>query len=364
MKIKFSDLTFINQQVKTEVMNKISSLIDESSFIDGNTTRLFEEKFAEFCGAKYCVCVNNGTSALHLALKTVKQFNTKKVATAPNSFFATAEAISYCNADPLFVDVDFKTFNINTEILKSKISEYDGMIPVSLYGNPCNLSEISSIAKDNNKFLIHDACQAHGAEHKGKKIAQYSDLTCFSFYPSKNLGTFGEGGAIVTDNKDLYDELYKLKQHGQKNRHDHEFVGFNYRLNEIQAAVLLIKLKYLNEWTEDRIRIANRYNLNLKNNKKIRTLKVNNDDKCVYHLYPIFTPYKKEVMELFNSNDIEYSFHYPVPIYAQKAYSYLNTNIGDFPATQVSVDQQISLPLYVGLSNEEIDRVCDILNKI
>lgn len=364
MKVKFSDLSTINRQVKDEAMSAISSLIDDSSFIDGKTVRLFEEKFAEFCGVKYCVCVNNGTSALHLALKTVKSFQNKKVATAPNSFFATAEAISYCNLDPLFVDVDFKNFNINTEILTSRVNEYDGIMPISLYGNPCDLTKIKNLTNNNDKFLIHDACQAHGAEHNGKKIAQYSDLTCFSFYPSKNLGTFGEGGAIVTDNKALYEELYKLKQHGQKNRHDHEFVGFNYRLNEIQAAVLLIKLKYLNEWTEDRIRMANRYNLNLKSNKKIRTLQVNESDKCVYHLYPIFTPYKKEVTELFSSNQIEYSFHYPVPIYSQKAYSYLNANIDDFPATEVSVDQQISLPLYVGLPNEEIDYVCDILNKI
>jgi dTDP-4-amino-4,6-dideoxygalactose transaminase len=364
MKVNFFDLNPINSLIKDEVIKKISTLIDSSSFIDGNAVKNFEQEFADFCGAKYCVCVNNGTSALHLALKSIgKNLSTNKVATPPNSFFATSAAIKYCNIDPLFIDTN-DSQNIDTKKLSEQINEYDGVLPVSLYGNPCDLSSIDSLAKNNKKFVIHDACQAHGAKHNGENICNYSDATCFSFYPSKNLGTFGEGGAILTNNQSLYEELVQLKNHGQKTRYYHDIIGYNYRMNEIQAEVLSVKLKYLNEWTDERITIANRYRKNLSSNSKIRLLNVNSNDKCVYHLFPIFTEYKQDLINLFNKANIQYGFHYPVPIYDQKPFEYLNLNKKLFPKTESSKSEQISLPLYVGMTNDEIDYVSEVVNRL
>lgn len=362
MKVKFFDLTPINNLIKKDVISKISSLIDDSAFIDGVAVKNFEQEFAEFCGVKYCVCVNNGTSALHLALKSLSKNSLQnRIATAPNSFFATSAAIRYCNSDPLFIDIN-ENYNIDTELLKNEVDNFDGIMPVSLYGNPCNLTEINKISKSNNKFIIHDACQAHGAKHKNKNICDFSEATCFSFYPSKNLGAFGEGGAIVTNDESLYKELIQLKNHGQKIRYHHDVIGYNYRMDEIQASVLSIKLKYLNEWTEERINIANRYRNNLKSNNKIDLLKINKDDKCVYHIFPIFTEYKDELIGLFEKSNIEYGFHYPIPIYDQKPFSNLEINKCKF--TEKSKNQQISLPLYIGMTNDQIDYVSEIINTL
>jgi len=362
MKVDFFNLNKINKLIKKDVIKKISKLINQSSFVEGSTVKLFEEKFAKYCGTKYCVAVNNGTSALQLAIVVSKKnVKSKNVATPPNSFFATSASIKHAGLEPYFVDVNSNNFNINTDILEKENKKFTGIIPVSLYGNPCNLTKIQSIAQNYNKFLVHDACQAHGALHKNKKIAEYSELTCFSFYPSKNLGAFGEGGAIVTNNYDLYKELSQLKNQGQKERYHHNLLGFNFRMDEIQAAVLLIKLKYLDEWNDERISIASRYINNLKDNKKIKLLQVNNDDKCVYHLFPIFTEYKNELISKFKKANIGFGFHYPVPIHEQPPFINSKSN---FPSTSLSKDQQISLPIFIGIKKYEIDYVCDIINTL
>lgn len=367
MKVKFADLSKINNLVKQEVLSAISNLIDSSSFVDGKTTLQFEEKFAEFCKAKYCVGVNSGTSAIHLAMIAANQKESyTKVALPANSFFATYAGAAYNNSRPYFIDIDQDNMNIDVDLLEKEHQNYDSIIPVSLYGNPCNLTRIRSIAEKHGKFVVHDACQAHGAIHNDKPICEYADLSCYSFYPSKNLGTFGEGGAIVTNDKELYDCLKQLKNHGQSKRYYHDILGYNYRLNEIQSAVLLIKLKYLDEWTNERIAISDRYNKNL-SSSKVKTLSVNINDKCVYHLYPIFTDQRDRLIELFNQNNIEYGFHYPIPIYDQLALSY-PFNIIDtkkyYPKTEYSKNCQISLPLYIGMTNDEIDYVSEIIHKL
>lgn len=370
MKVKFADLSKINSLIKQEVLSSISSLIDNSSFIDGKTTLQFEERFAEFCGAKYCIGVNSGTSALHLAILATKQYGPNtRIALPANSFFATYSSIGYTNSKPYFVDVEQTSFNIDINVLEKQQQYYDGIIPVSLYGNPCNLTKINYVSKQYKKFIVHDACQAHGSIHNNRPISDFADLTCFSFYPSKNLGTFGEGGAIVTNNQQYYEYIKQLKNHGQQKRYYHDVLGYNYRLNEIQSAVLLIKLKYLNEWTDERIRIANRYNNNL-SSSKVKTILVNQNDKCVYHLYPIFSDQKDRLIELFNENEIEYGFHYPVPIYNQLALSHkfnmLNTQDAQeyYPNTEYSKKTEISLPMYIGMTNDEIDYVSEIIHKL
>jgi dTDP-4-amino-4,6-dideoxygalactose transaminase len=362
MKVPFFNLYNINSLIKKDVLEAVSKIIDDSSFVDGNFVKKFEEEFAEFCGAKYCIAVNNGTSALHLATKVSFRSSIKNAATPPNSFFATSESLEYSGFNPFFVDVD-ENFNIDIADLYSLQNYYGNILPVSLYGNPCNLSAIKNISDTHNKGFVHDACQAHGAYHKNNPICDYAELTCFSFYPSKNLGAFGEGGAIVTNNKYYYETIMQLKNHGQQIRYQHNNIGYNYRLNEIQAAVLSIKLKYLDEWTDERIDIAKRYDDNLKSSK-VKVLKINSDDKCVYHLYPIFTEYKQKLLDLFDKNNIGYGFHYPIPIYDQLPYSSLNLDHAKFKYTEISKNQQISLPIYIGMSNQEIDYVCEIINQL
>jgi len=362
MKINFFSLNKINNLIKKDVLKKVSQIIEESSFVDSKYVRKFEEKFAKYCGVKYCVAVNNGTSALQLAIKIAsKNTDNLNVATPPNSFFATSASIKHANLNPYFIDVNSKNFNIDTEILEKEQNNYSGIVPVSLYGNPCDLTKITQISKRNGKFLVHDACQAHGAKHKNKKIAEYAELTCFSFYPSKNLGAFGEGGAIVTNNYELYKLLSQLKNQGQTQRYHHKHIGFNFRMDEIQAAVLLIKLKYLEEWNEERISIANRYVKNLSNNNKIKLLEVNSEDKCVYHLFPIFTEHKNKLISEFEKHSVGYGFHYPIPIHKQPPFQVRD---GKYVFTEMSRDQQISLPIFIGMKNKEIDYVCDIINSL
>lgn len=362
MKVDFFNLNKINNLIKADVLKKVSQIIENSSFVDGKYVKEFEEKFAAYCGVKYCVAVNNGTSALQLAIQVANANNNKSnVATPPNSFFATSAAIKHAKLNPYFIDVDGNNFNIDANILEKEKNNYIGIVPVSLYGNPCNLTKISEISKKYKKFLVHDACQAHGAKHKNKKIAEYSELTCFSFYPSKNLGAFGEGGAIVTNSYDLYKLLSQLKNQGQRKRYHHSLLGFNFRMDEIQAAVLLVKLKYMDEWNDERINIANRYIKNLSTNSKIKLLNVNQQDKCVYHLFPIFTKYKNTLIKKLSSNNIGYGFHYPVPIHEQPPFKIKNNK---YIFTEISRDQQISLPIFIGMKFKEIDYVCDIINSL
>jgi dTDP-4-amino-4,6-dideoxygalactose transaminase len=362
MKVDFFNLNKINKLIKNDVLKEISKIINKSSFVEGSYVKKFEEQFAQYCGAKYCVAINNGTSALQLAIEVINGNPTNKnVATPPNSFFATSASIKHANLKPYFIDVDGSTFNIDTNKLEKEKNKYSGIVPVSLYGNPCNLTKISEISKKNKKFFVHDACQAHGAKHKNKKIAEFADLTCFSFYPSKNLGCFGEGGAIVTNNYELYKLLYQLKNQGQEERYHHKLIGYNFRMDEIQAAVLLIKLKYLNEWNDERINIANRYIHNLSSNSKINLLKINSEDKCVYHLFPIFTQYKNNLIKIFNEKNIGCGFHYPIPIHQQPPF---NKNTKKYTYTELSKDQQISLPIFIGMKNKEIDYVCEAINTL
>lgn len=359
MKVEFINLKPIHKNIKKDILKLISGIIDSNNFIDGYYSKKFEEAYAEFCNAKYCVTVNSGTSALHLSSKL--KFKNKYVAAPGNSFFATVSSFCYEGFKPYFIDINDR-HNISVDNLIKFNTKYDNIICVSLYGNPCDLLGINNISKQYDKPFIHDACQAHGSLLNNKPICNFSDLTCFSFYPSKNLGTFGEGGAIVTNNKNLYEQLNILKNHGQSTRYNHEYIGYNYRLNEIQSAALLVKLKYLNEWNDERIELANRYNENLKNNNKIQTLICNDNDKCVYHLYPIFTKYKKELIDLLQKHEIGYGFHYPKPIYDQEPFKkYKHKNLSN---TELYKDIQISLPLYVGMNKKHIDYVCEVINKL
>ena len=363
MNVKFLDLQKQNKLLKKKMIAEISKIIDSCSFVSGERVEKFEHNFAKYCNAKYCVATSSGTSALHVALLCYDYKG--EVLTAPNSFMATSEAISYCsNLKHKFADVNW-TANMDFEqAVKKAGSQTRFILPTSLYGNPCDLLGLKVVSNHTNAILINDAAQAHGAEFNKKSIANFAALTCFSFYPGKNLGTCGEGGAVVTNSKKLYDKMKCLVNHGQNKKYHHDIVGYNYRMSEIEAAVLDIKLPLLEEWTEKRIQAAHRYRLNLSENKKIKMLEVKEGNKCVYHIFPIFIRNRNRVQSELLSTGIQTGLHYPKPIHLQKAYKELRHKRGDFPITEKQASTELSLPLYPEITIKEIDYVCKKLEAL
>ena len=363
MNVKFLDLQKQNKSIKKELMLQISSIIDTCAFVSGKQVEKFEAAFAEYCGVKYCVATSSGTSALHAALNCYQYQG--EVLTAPNSFIATSEAISYCpNYKHKFVDVN-STCNINFEdAVKAANPKTRIILPTSLYGNPCDLRGLKIIAKQTNSVLINDAAQAHGALFDKKKIAEYANMTCFSFYPGKNLGTCGEGGAVVTNSKKLYDLMKCFVNHGQSKKYIHDMVGCNHRMSEIEAAALNIKLPLLDEWTEKRIEAAHRYRVNLAENKKIKMMEVKEGNKCVYHIFPIFIRNRNSVQQALLTEGVQTGLHYPKSIHLQKAYKHLKHKRGDFPTAEKQASTELSLPMYPEITKKEIDYVCKKLEEV
>ncbi|MHA2182649.1 MAG: DegT/DnrJ/EryC1/StrS family aminotransferase [Promethearchaeota archaeon] len=356
--VKFVDMSLMHSGIKSEFMSIVSDIVDKNAFIDNQYVKQFEEEFAKYCGAKYCVAVNSGTSALHLAALSL-DIKKCRYAIPNNSFFATYSAMRHANAESIMITDIGKDHNMDMQQLKEVYDQIDVVVPVSLYGNVCDLDAI-----DKDKHVIHDAAQAHGSYYKGKRICDFADLTCFSFYPAKNLGAFGEGGAIVTNNKEYYDRMKMLKNHGQSRRYYHDILGYNYRLNEIQAASLCLKLRHLDEWNDQRREAGKRYNENLKENQNLLTLVSDHD--CVYHLYPVFIKdkdyYNKLIGALKDSN-IQHGFHYPVNISDQAA-SKSDSTIVLKHSSPLWEYQELSLPIFPGITNKEIDYVCEVVNSL
>jgi len=356
MKVEYLDLQQQNQSIKKELLSDIENIIDTCSFVSGKRVEKFEESFAEYCGTRFCVATNNGTSALSAALSCYNIGG--NVLTSPNSFFATSEAISHHpTLNPKFVDVD-DTCNMNID--KDISEDVVMLLPTSLYGNPCDLVEL----KKNNLLLINDAAQAHGSKINDIPIAKFSDLTCFSFYPGKNLGACGEGGAVVTDSESLYNHMKSFVNHGMVEKYNHRVIGHNYRMTEIVASSLNIKLRYLEEWTEKRIEIAKIYESRFKENKNIKMMNVKDNHRCVYHIFPIFIQNRDLIQDKLLSKGIMTGLHYPYPIHLQSAYHHLNHSNGDFPITEQQSSTQLSLPIYPEMTYVEVDYVCSVINKL
>ncbi|MBI2659768.1 DegT/DnrJ/EryC1/StrS family aminotransferase [Candidatus Woesearchaeota archaeon] len=354
--IKFVDLKQQYNSIRDEVRKAIDGVLESTSYILGQQLSDFENEFARFCNAKHCIGLNTGTSALHLALLAKGIGKGDEVLTTPNTFFATCEAISYTGATPKFADIDEDTYNMDAEKLKKAITpKTKAIIPVDLYGQPADMSEILEIARKNNLSVIEDACQAHGAEHHKKKVP-IADIGCFSFYPAKNLGAYGEGGAIVTNDKESDELIRAYRDHGQIKKHVHKHIGYNYRLEELQAAVLRVKLKHLDEWIEMRRKNAKIYDEMLEDCDVARPVE-RNYNKHVYHLYVIRAKQRQKLMEHLNSKGVQTAIHYPTPIHLQEAYSFLGHERGSFPVAEKCVDEIISLPMYPELKQEEIELV-------
>ena len=362
MNIPFVDLKRQFDLIKNEVTTKINEVLRNTHFILGEEVEKFEEEFANYCGVKYGVGVASGSDALTLSLKVLGIGKEDEVITAPNTFIATVDAISRNGATPVFVDIDPETCNIDVAEIEEKITDKTkAIIPVHLYGQPADMDEIIKIAKKYDLKIIEDACQAHGAEYKGKKVGSLSDVGCFSFYPAKNLGAYGDGGMVVTNNEQIAERIKMLRNYGQSKKYYHDFIGYNSRLDEIQAAVLRVKLRYLDEWNDKRREHAKLYNDLLENVSGIETPTEKEFVKHVYHLYVIRCKNRNELQNYLSSKGVSTGIHYPIPVHLQKAYKHLEYKEGDFPITEKYAKEILSLPMFPELTDEEIEVVVGLI---
>ncbi len=360
--IKFIDLRAQYDSIKNDVNAAIQKVLDSTNFILGENVREFDIDFARFCNSKHSVGVNSGTSALHLALVAKGIGRGDEVITVPNTFIATCAAIYYTGATPKFVDINQETYNLDSNKLEKTITpQTKAIIPVHLYGQSADMKHIKEIADKHNITIIEDACQAHGATHYGK-IMPYSDVGCFSFYPAKNLGSYGEGGSVISNDNEFAEKLKAYRDHGQIKKNVHKYIGYNYRLEELQAAILRIKLKYLNNWTEMRRKNAKIYNEMIENSDVIRPIE-KEYNKHVYHLYVIRTKSRQKIINNFNLKNIQFGIHYPTPIHLQKAFSHMDYKKGSFPVAEKYADEILSLPMYPELTQEQILQVCNAIKE-
>ena len=360
MKVPFLDLKAQYKEIKDEVNNSLQEVMEKTSFASGPFVQQFEDEFSEFCNSKYCITVNSGTSALHVALLAHGIKPGDEVITVPNTFVATTWAITYCGAKPVFVDVDPKTYLMNPDLIEQAITpKTKAILPVHLYGQPADMDTINKISKKHGLIVIEDAAQAHAATYNGKRIGGLGNTTCFSFYPGKNLGAYGEGGAVVTDDENIANHIRMLRDHGQPKKYYHDFVGFNYRMDGFQGAVLSVKLKYLQEWTDKRNDIARNYSDGLRDIDGVQVPHVRDNAVSAFHLYVIHTERRDDLMVHLQENGIATGLHYPIPIHLQKAYKHLNHKKGDFPIAEKNAAQCLSLPMSEQLKEEEIEFVAN-----
>ena len=364
VKIPLVDLKAQYSILKSEIEPAVKSILDRCDFIMGADVSIFEEEFAEFSGGKFCIGVNSGTDALQLALLACGIKNGDEVVTVPNTFIATTEAITMTGARVVFADIDSESYTIDVRQIKNKITKKTkAIIPVHLYGLPADMDTIMKIAKDEGLFVIEDAAQAHGAIYKGRKVGVIGDIGCFSFYPGKNLGAYGDAGAIVTNNEEFANKIKLLRDHGRRKKYEHEIEGFNKRIDTLQAAVLRIKLKYLKEWNEKRRKNAEIYSYALKDIDGVEVPVKIKDIKSVYHLYVIKAKDRDNLKEYLEKEGIATGIHYPIPLHLQSAYKYLGLKEGNFPVAEDTAKRILSLPMYPELSEEQIYYISEKIKK-
>ena len=355
MKIKFVDLNRQYQNYNVELLTAVQNILTKGNFILGEEVKEFESAFANYIGCKYAIGVGSGTSALTLSIKTLNIGPGDEVITVPNSYIATAFAISENSAKVMFVDVDEKTQLMNVQQLEAVISSNTkAIIPVHLTGQMVNMDNVLAIAKKHQVAVIEDACQAHGASQNGKKAGTFGELSCFSFYPGKNLGAYGDAGMITTNDEVLYKKLLMMRNYGSEVKYYHEFRGTNARLDTLQAAVLNVKLKYLDSWNKKRNEIAEKYLNELQNVGDLILPYIEKHNYSAFHLFSVRTKKRNELFEHLNSQGIQTIIHYPIPIHLQKAYAELKLKKGAFPIAEALADEILSLPIHPDLTNEEL----------
>lgn len=356
--IPFLDLKAQYDSIKDEVLSAVSSTLASTQFVLGKEVAAFEEEFAAYSGGKFGIGVNSGTSALHLALLAAGVKAGDEVITVSSTFVATVAAIDYIGARPVFVDVDLQTLNMDATQVEAAITERTKVImPVHLHGQPADLDPLLDIARRHGLILIEDAAQAHAAEYKGRRVGSIGDLGCFSFYPGKNLGAYGEGGMVVTNNEAFAHTIRMLRDWGQERKYQHVIKGFNYRMEGVQGAILRVKLRHLDAWTEARRRHAARYDELLAGVAVQRPVEMPYA-KHVYHVYAIRTPKRDQIQESLQAKGIQTGIHYPIPVHLQKAYADFGYGVGALPVTEQAASELLSLPMFAELENGQIEAVC------
>jgi len=357
--IPLADLKSQYQSIKNEIDGAISEVVESCQFILGPKVEAFEADFAAYCQSRFAFGLNSGTSALHLALLAAGVGPGDEVITVSYTFVATAAAVCYTGATLVFVDIDPLTCNIDVAKIESAITPKTKVImPVHLYGSCADMDPILDIARRHNLIVIEDAAQAHGAEYKGRRAGSMGELACFSFYPGKNLGAYGEGGAVVTSDDRYFEPLKRLRDQGQSEKYYHPMVGYNYRMEAIQGAVLGVKLKHLDEWNEARRRHAAVYTRELAGSG-LRLLEELPDTKSVHHIFPLFTARRDDLREHLQQDGISTGLHYPIPVHLQPAFRSLGHKKDDFPETERACQEVLSLPMYPELSDEAVLSIVD-----
>jgi dTDP-4-amino-4,6-dideoxygalactose transaminase len=357
------DLKGQHDQIKKEVFEAFEQVYEKTAFSGGPFVEEFENSFAKFCNTKYAIGVSNGTTALHLALLALGIGEGDEVIVPANTFIASVWCISYVKAIPVFVDCNQDTWEIEISEIEKKItSKTRAIIGVHLYGQPFDIDAIMTVCRKHNLYLLEDAAQAQGAKYKGVRVGGFGEMACFSFYPGKNLGACGEAGGITTNNEKYAKHLEILRSHGSKVRYYHDELGYNYRMGGLEGASLNVKLKYLEGWNNRRREIANRYLTEI-NNPKIRMQHQPSWAESIFHLFVVTAENKDAFVSHLSDNNIIAAFHYPVPCHLQKAYSYLNHKVGDFPNSEYLASHCVSLPMFAELEDHEVSKVIDVINK-
>src|SRR5215204_3679317 len=358
MPVPFVDLQAQYRSIKAEVDAAVQRVLDTSAFILGREVEAFESAFAEYVGASECVGVSNGTAAIQLALRACGVGPGDEVIVPANTFFATAEAVSTAGATPVFVDCEPVTYNIDAAKIEAAVTERTrAVIPVHLYGQPADLDAVEEVAKRRNLIVIEDAAQAHGARYKGRRVGSLARAGCFSFYPGKNLGAYGEGGAVTTDDPEVARRVRLLRDHGSAVKYRHEIVGYNSRLEGIQAAVLSVKLKHLDDWNALRRRHAARYRELLGPLEEAGALSLPREAEYaehVYHLFVVQTSARDSMQRFLAGANVQTGIHYPTPAHLQPAYAALGHKEGDFPEAERQSRRVLSLPMFAELSERQL----------
>lgn len=361
--IPLVDLKSQYLRIKDQIDAAIQDIIESCSFIGGRKLEEFEKHFASYCQVKYAIGVGNGTDALYLGMKALGIGSGDEVITAVNTFMATSEAISATGAKVIFLDVEEKSYNLDISLLEAAVTERTkAIIPVHLYGQAADIDEVLSVAKKYDLKVIEDASQAHGGEYKGQRLGSLGDMGCFSFYPGKNLGAYGDAGAVVTNDEEIATSVRRMRNHGRKDKYTQVFEGVNSRLDTLQAAILDVKLRYLDEWVQARREKAALYN-ELLRDSLIKTPEEMPYAKHAYHVYAIRVDQRDRLQVYLKNKGISTGIHYPSPLHLQPACAYLKYQAGDFPVAEQLTKEILSLPMYPELSSEAIEYICQNLQE-
>jgi dTDP-4-amino-4,6-dideoxygalactose transaminase len=362
--IPFVDLKSQYNSIKDEINTAVLNVLESAQFILGDEVLALEQEFSAYCGTEHGVALNTGTSALHLALLAAGIGPGDEVITVPFTFVATVAAIAYTGATPVFVDIDPVSYTIDVnQIEKAITAKTKAIMPVHLYGQPADMDPIMEIAQRHGLKVIEDAAQAHRSEYKGRRVGSIGDIGCFSFYPGKNLGAYGEGGMAVTNNPEYDRTMRMLRDWGQESRYHHVLKGYNYRMDGVQGAILRVKLRYLDQWTEARRTRAAQYDERLAD-LSLKTPVVMPYSYHVYHIYAVRSPQRDRLQAALKANGVQTGIHYPIPVYLQPAYADLGYHLGAFPNSEKVAEEEFSLPLYAELTSTQVDTVAECLQRI